>query len=183
VKVEAEEVSAIILRKMKETAENYLGKEVKHAVITVPAHFSDAQRQATKDAGTIAGLQVLRIINEPTAAAIAYGLDKTNEQNIIVYDLGGGTHDVSLLTIDSGVFEVVSTSGDPHLGGRDFDNRVVQHLSMFSAKLMDMTSLEIKGPYGSCARRLFKLSISSAPYPWPQLILRAYTRMWISELN
>jgi heat shock protein 5 len=128
VKVEAEEVSAIILRKMKETAENYLGKEVKHAVITVPAHFSDAQRQATKDAGTIAGLQVLRIINEPTAAAIAYGLDKTNEQNIIVYDLGGGTHDVSLLTIDSGVFEVVSTSGDPHLGGRDFDNRVVQHL-------------------------------------------------------
>merc|ERR1719157_381473 len=123
-----EEVSALVLVKMKETAENYLGKFVNHAVITVPAYFSDAQRQATKDAGAIAGLNVLRIINEPTAAAIAYGLDKQAEKNILVYDLGGGTFDVSLLTIDSGVFEVVATSGDTHLGGEDFDNRVIQHL-------------------------------------------------------
>merc|ERR1719157_41505 len=123
-----EEVSALILTKMKETAENYLGKTVGHAVITVPAYFSDAQRQATKDAGAISGMNVLRIINEPTAAAIAYGLDKQAESNILVYDLGGGTFDVSLLTIDSGVFEVVATSGDTHLGGEDFDLRVIQHL-------------------------------------------------------
>jgi heat shock protein 5 len=101
-----EEVSSMVLTKMKETAENYLGKEVKHAVITVPAYFNDAQRQSTKDAGTISGMNVMRIINEPTAAAIAYGLDKKAEQNILVYDLGGGTFDVSLLTIDNGVFEV-----------------------------------------------------------------------------
>lgn len=112
----------MILIKMKEIAENYLGREVKHAVITVPAYFNDSQRQATKDAGLIAGLDVLRIINEPTAAAIAYGMDKKQgEKNIIVFDLGGGTFDVSLLTIDNGVFEVVSTSGDTHLGGEDFD--------------------------------------------------------------
>ncbi|CAD7960230.1 unnamed protein product [Amoebophrya sp. A25] len=122
-----EEVSALVLVKMKETAENYLGKTVNHAVITVPAYFSDAQRQATKDAGTIAGLNVMRIINEPTAAAIAYGLDKQAEKNILVYDLGGGTFDVSLLTIDNGVFEVVATSGDTHLGGEDFDQRLMQH--------------------------------------------------------
>jgi len=122
-----EEVSAMVLQKMKETAENYLGKEVKNAVVTVPAYFNDAQRQATKDAGAIAGLNVQRIINEPTAAAIAYGLDKKGEQNIIVYDLGGGTFDVSLLTIDNGVFEVVATAGDTHLGGEDFDQRVMQH--------------------------------------------------------
>jgi len=122
-----EEVSAMVLQKMKETAENYLGKEVLNAVVTVPAYFNDAQRQATKDAGTIAGLNVQRIINEPTAAAIAYGLDKKGEQNIIVYDLGGGTFDVSLLTIDNGVFEVVATAGDTHLGGEDFDQRVMQH--------------------------------------------------------
>jgi heat shock protein 5 len=122
-----EEVSAMVLQKMKETAENYLGKEVKNAVVTVPAYFNDAQRQATKDAGTIAGMNVQRIINEPTAAAIAYGLDKKGEQNIIVYDLGGGTFDVSLLTIDNGVFEVVATAGDTHLGGEDFDQRVMQH--------------------------------------------------------
>jgi len=124
-----EEVSALVLVKMKETAENYLGKSVSHAVITVPAYFSDAQRQATKDAGQIAGLQVLRIINEPTAAAIAYGLDKQSEKNILVYDLGGGTFDVSLLTIDNGVFEVVATSGDTHLGGEDFDQRLIQHFA------------------------------------------------------
>merc|ERR1719305_1540422 len=105
-----EEVSSMVLTKMKEIAENYLGKEVKHAVITVPAYFSDAQRQATKDAGVIAGLNVMRIINEPTAAAIAYGLDKKQERNILVYDLGGGTFDVSLLTIDNGVFEVLATA-------------------------------------------------------------------------
>merc|ERR1711896_9310 len=124
-----------VLTKMKETAENYLGKEVKHAVITVPAYFNDAQRQATKDAGSIAGLEVLRIINEPTAAAIAYGLDKKTEKNILVYDLGGGTFDVSLLTIDNGVFEVVATNGDTHLGGEDFDQRVMQHfIKMFNKK-------------------------------------------------
>jgi heat shock protein 5 len=122
-----EEVSSMVLTKMKETAENYLGQEVKHAVVTVPAYFNDAQRQSTKDAGTIAGLNVLRIINEPTAAAIAYGLDKKGERNILVYDLGGGTFDVSLLTIDNGVFEVVATSGDTHLGGEDFDQRTMQH--------------------------------------------------------
>merc|ERR1712100_254211 len=123
-----EEVSSMVLTKMKETAENYLGKEVKHAVITVPAYFNDAQRQATKDAGTIAGLNVLRIINEPTAAAIAYGLDKKTEKNILVYDLGGGTFDVTVLTIDNGVFEVVATNGDTHLGGEDFDQRVMEYM-------------------------------------------------------
>jgi len=118
----------MILIKMKEVAEAYLGKEVKYAVVTVPAYFNDAQRTATKDAGVIAGLEVLRIINEPTAAAIAYGMDKkSGEKNIIVFDLGGGTFDVSLLTIDNGVFEVVATAGDTHLGGEDFDQRLTEH--------------------------------------------------------
>ncbi|ETN39739.1 chaperone DnaK [Cyphellophora europaea CBS 101466] len=120
-----EEISAMVLGKMKEVAEAYLGKKVTHAVVTVPAYFNDAQRQATKDAGTIAGLTVLRVVNEPTAAAIAYGLDKKGkESQIIVYDLGGGTFDVSLLSIEDGVFEVLATAGDTHLGGEDFDQRV-----------------------------------------------------------
>lgn len=124
-----EELSAMILQKMKLTAKTYLGKEVNRAVVTVPAYFNDAQRQATRDAGTIAGLKVERIINEPTAAAIAYGMDKTGgESNVLVFDLGGGTFDVTLLTIDSGVFEVLATSGDTHLGGEDFDQRVMEYL-------------------------------------------------------
>jgi L1 cell adhesion molecule like protein len=124
-----EEISSMVLVKMKETAEAYLGKEVKNAVVTVPAYFNDSQRQATKDAGMIAGLNVLRIINEPTAAAIAYGLDKkgSGERNILIFDLGGGTFDVTLLTIDDGIFEVKATAGDTHLGGEDFDNRMVNH--------------------------------------------------------
>jgi len=123
-----EEISAMVLIKMKEIAETFLGKSVANAVITVPAYFNDAQRQATKDAGTISGMAVQRIINEPTAAAIAYGLDKKGgEKNILVFDLGGGTFDVTLLTIDNGVFEVLSTNGDTHLGGEDFDQRVMQY--------------------------------------------------------
>merc|ERR1711968_3901 len=124
----AEEISAMVLTKMKTVAEAFLGKEVQSAVITVPAYFNDSQRQATKDAGTIAGLNVLRIINEPTAAAIAYGLDKKGgEKNVLIFDLGGGTFDVSLLTIEDGIFEVKATAGDTHLGGEDFDNRMVDH--------------------------------------------------------
>eukprot|EP00997_Jenningsia_sp_PLL12_P001635 NODE_126_length_2434_cov_125.098532_g109_i0.p1 GENE.NODE_126_length_2434_cov_125.098532_g109_i0~~NODE_126_length_2434_cov_125.098532_g109_i0.p1 ORF type:complete len:610 (+),score=160.78 NODE_126_length_2434_cov_125.098532_g109_i0:49-1878(+) len=123
----AEEISAMILQKMKDVAEQFLDKPVKNAVVTVPAYFNDAQRQSTKDAGTIAGLNVVRIINEPTAAAIAYGLNKVGEKNILVFDLGGGTFDVSLLTIDDGFFEVVATNGDTHLGGEDFDNRMMSH--------------------------------------------------------
>src|SRR6201747_804927 len=123
------EVSAFILQKMKETAEAHLGEKVTQAVITVPAYFNDAQRQATKDAGKIAGLEVLRIINEPTAAALAYGLDKKQSGTIAVYDLGGGTFDISILEIGDGVFEVKSTNGDTFLGGEDFDNRVVEYLT------------------------------------------------------
>ena len=122
------QISAFILQKMKETAEKYLGQEVTKAVITVPAYFNDAQRQATKDAGKIAGLEVLRIVNEPTAAALAYGLDKENEK-ILVFDLGGGTFDVSVIEAGDGVTEVLSTSGDTHLGGDDFDRCIVDHLA------------------------------------------------------
>lgn len=112
-----EEISAMVLVKMKEIAESYTGKKIKNAIVTVPAYFDNSQRQATKDAGIIAGLNVVRVLNEPTAAAIAYGLDEKAEKNILVFDLGGGTFDVSILTIDDGVFEVIGTNGDTHLGG------------------------------------------------------------------
>jgi len=126
-----EEISAMVIQRLKETTESYIGKELKKVVITVPAYFNDSQRQATKDAGTIAGLEVLRIINEPTSAAIAYGLDKNTsdkETNIVVFDCGGGTHDVSILTLDGGIFEVKATGGDTHLGGSDIDNVIVDYL-------------------------------------------------------
>ncbi len=129
-KMSPQEISAITLQKMKQTAEDYLGEKVKDAVITVPAYFNDSQRQATKDAGSIAGLNVLRIINEPTAAALAYGLDKTEENHLIaVYDLGGGTFDISILEIGDGVFEVKATNGDTFLGGEDFDQKLIQYLA------------------------------------------------------
>merc|ERR1711968_430867 len=140
---EPEEISSIVLTKMKETAEAHLGKEVKNAVITVPAYFNDSQRQATKDAGVIAGLNVLRIINEPTAAAIAYGLDKKGaEKNVLIFDLGGGTFDVSVLSMEDGMFEVKATAGDTHLGGEDFDNRMVDH---FAAEFKRKTKRDITG--------------------------------------
>src|SRR5437016_7604410 len=123
------EISAMILQKLKSAAEDYLGQKVDKAVITVPAYFNDAQRQATKDAGRIAGLEVLRIINEPTAAALAYGLDKKKEETIAVYDFGGGTFDISILEIGDGVFEVKATNGDTHLGGDDFDQRTIDGIA------------------------------------------------------
>ncbi len=123
------QISAFVLQKMKETAEKYLGQEVKKAVITVPAYFNDSQRQATKDAGKIAGLEVERIVNEPTAAALAYGLDKKKAGTVAVYDLGGGTFDVSVLELGDGVFEVKSTNGDTSLGGEDFDTKIVEYLT------------------------------------------------------
>ena len=140
-----EEVSSMILQKMRSTAESYLDKEIKNAVVTVPAYFNDAQRQATKDAGTISGLNVERIINEPTAAAIAYGLDKKGgEKNILVFDLGGGTFDVSLLTIDNGVFEVLATNGDTHLGGEDFDQRIMKYFMKIFKKKHKVSLLKDK---------------------------------------
>jgi len=137
-----EEVSAMVLQKMKQIAEGYLSETVTHAVVTVPAYFNDAQRQATKDAGTISGMTIMRIINEPTAAAIAYGLDKKGgEKNILVFDLGGGTFDVTLLTIDNGVFEVLATNGDTHLGGEDFDQRVMKY---FIKKFKKQHNVDLK---------------------------------------
>jgi len=142
-KFQAEEISSMVLVKMKEIAETYLGKKVKDAVVTVPAYFNDSQRQATKDAGTIAGLNVKRIINEPTAAAIAYGLDKKDqgERNVLIFDLGGGTFDVSLLTIDDGIFEVKATNGHTHLGGEDFDNVLVEFCI---TQFKNQTGIDIK---------------------------------------
>jgi L1 cell adhesion molecule like protein len=143
-----EEVSSMVLSKMREIAETYLGGKVSDAVITVPAYFNDSQRQATKDAGAIAGLNVLRIINEPTAAALAYGLDKNlkGEKNVLIFDLGGGTFDVSVLSIDEGsLFEVKSTAGDTHLGGEDFDNRLVTHfVDEFQRKYKKVRHLHIE---------------------------------------
>ena len=124
-----EEISALVLRKLVEDAAKFLGEKITEAVITVPAYFNDAQRQATKDAGRIAGLEVLRIVNEPTAAALAYGVDKRQDETVLVFDLGGGTFDVSILTVGEGVVEVRSTAGDTHLGGDDFDRRIVDHLA------------------------------------------------------
>jgi len=139
-----EEISAAVLQKMKQTAESYLGHPVKDAVITVPAYFNDSQRQATKDAGAIAGLNVLRIINEPTAAALSYGLDRmgTGEKNVLIFDCGGGTHDLSILTLDDGVFEVKATAGDTHLGGEDFDNSLVSYCA---EEFRKKTKLDISG--------------------------------------
>ena len=139
----AEEISAMVLQKLKQTATDFLGKEVKDAIVTVPAYFNDSQRQATKDAGTISGLNVLRIINEPTAAAIAYGLDKksTKEENVLIFDLGGGTFDVSLLSLEDGLFEVKATNGNTHLGGEDFDNRLVEYCA---GEFRRKTSIDIK---------------------------------------
>eukprot|EP00808_Paulinella_micropora_P002203 g63934.t1 len=162
-----EEISSFVLTKMRTTAEAYLGKEVKNAVITVPAYFNDSQRQATKDAGTIAGLNVLRIINEPTAAAIAYGLGKgeKGEQNVLIFDLGGGTFDVSLLTIEEGIFEVKSTAGDTHLGGEDFDQRMMNHfVAEFKKKhLKDLTTSDraVRRLRTACERAKRTLSSST----------------------
>ena len=141
-----QEISAMILQNLKKTAENYLGQKVTQAVITVPAYFNDAQRQATKDAGKIAGLEVLRIINEPTAAALAYGIDKTDkEQTVLVFDLGGGTFDVSILSLADGTFEVIATAGDNKLGGDDFDQKIVDWLASEFKKetLVDLTNDKI----------------------------------------
>merc|ERR1711968_404616 len=165
----AEEISAMVLTKMKTVAEAYLGTDVQSAVITVPAYFNDSQRQATKDAGTIAGLNVLRIINEPTAAAIAYGLDKKGgEKNVLIFDLGGGTFDVSLLTIEDGIFEVKATAGDTHLGGEDFDNRMVDHFKQeFKRKnRKDLSKNEraLRRLRTSCERAKRTLSSSTQAY-------------------
>ena len=165
----AEEISSMVLTKMKEVAESYLGSEVNNAVITVPAYFNDGQRQATKDAGAIAGLNVLRIINEPTAAAIAYGLDKekgeASERNVLVFDLGGGTFDVSLLTIDDGIFEVKATAGDTHLGGEDFDNRMVdffvQEFKRKSRKDISSSPRALRRLRTACERAKRTLSAST----------------------
>merc|ERR1712127_713861 len=161
-----EEISAMVLVKMKEIAEAFLGKDVKNAVVTVPAYFNDAQRQATKDAGVIAGLNVARIINKPTAAAIAYGLDKKGgEKNILVFDLGGGTFDVTLLTIDNGVFEVLATNGDTHLGGEDFDQRVMAYFIKMLKKRGDCDITSDKRAMQKLRREVerVKRALSSQP--------------------
>uniref|UniRef100_M4B5I7 Heat shock protein 70 n=1 Tax=Hyaloperonospora arabidopsidis (strain Emoy2) TaxID=559515 RepID=M4B5I7_HYAAE len=164
-----EEISSMVLIKMREIAEAYIGKQVRNAVVTVPAYFNDSQRQATKDAGAIAGLNVLRIINEPTAAAIAYGLDKKGgEHNVLIFDLGGGTFDVSLLSIEDGIFEVKATAGDTHLGGEDFDNRLVDHfVSEFKRKHrkdMTLNQRALRRLRTACERAKRTLSTSAQAY-------------------
>ena len=159
----------MVLIKMKEIAESYLGVPVPNAVVTVPAYFNDSQRQATKDAGAIAGVNVLRIINEPTAAAIAYGLDKQDgERNVLIFDLGGGTFDISLLTIEDGILEVKATAGDTHLGGEDFDNRLVDYFTgEFKKKNgKDLTSSEraLRRLRTACKRAKRTLSSSTQAY-------------------
>jgi L1 cell adhesion molecule like protein len=160
-----EEVSSMVLQYMRGISEAYLGTEVTEAVITVPAYFNDAQRQATKDAARIAGLNVLRIINEPTAAAIAYGLDKKTECNVLIFDLGGGTFDVSLLTMDDGVFEVKATAGDTHLGGQDFDTLLLRHFAQeFKRKTkLDLTKSNraMRRLRTACERAKLSLSASA----------------------
>lgn len=158
------QISAFTLQKMKETAESYLGETVTQAVITVPAYFNDAQRQATKDAGQIAGLEVLRIINEPTAAALAYGLDKDENKTIAVYDLGGGTFDISILEVGDGVFEVKSTNGDTFLGGEDFDSKLVQFLAadFKKAESIDLTQDKLALQRLKEASEKAKIELSSA---------------------
>ena len=158
------EISAFTLQKMKETAESYLGETVTQAVITVPAYFNDAQRQATKDAGKIAGLEVLRIINEPTAAALAYGLDKNDGKTIAVYDLGGGTFDISILEIGDGVFEVKATNGDTFLGGEDFDSKLVEFLAedFKKAEGIDLTKDKLALQRLKEAAEKAKIELSSA---------------------
>eukprot|EP00752_Nemacystus_decipiens_P016954 g15180.t1 len=166
-----EEISSMVLAKMKETAETYLGKEVKNAVITVPAYFNDAQRQATKDAGAICGLNVMRIINEPTAAAIAYGLDQKpggGARNVLIFDLGGGTFDVSVMALEDGIFAVKSTAGDTHLGGEDFDNRMVEHfMQEFKRKVrkdMSQNQRALRRLRMACERAKRTLSSSTQAY-------------------
>jgi molecular chaperone DnaK len=155
------EISAFILQKMKQTAEDYLGEKVTEAVITVPAYFNDSQRQATKDAGRIAGLNVLRIINEPTAASLAYGLDKKKDEKIAVFDLGGGTFDISILELGEGVFEVKSTNGDTFLGGEDFDQRIMITWPMSSKRIRESICAKIAWRYNGSKRRAKKPNANS----------------------
>jgi len=189
-----EEISAMILQKMKEIAEAYLGQKIVNAVVTVPAYFNDAQRQATKDAGRIAGLNVLRIINEPTAAAIAYGLNENSgEKNILVYDLGGGTFDVSILTIDNGVFEVIATAGDTHLGGEDFDQRCINHFLQLFKKKTGLDASKDKKSVGKLKREVerAKRTLSTAHQARIEIesffdgqdLMETFTRAKFEELN